>query len=196
MTWPNSDVDTTKTDAGPDDPSQARAHLNDLIVKFNQLRNHVSAFTQTFLDDANAAAVFATLGTPVENGTFTATLSGMTATVQGTIYYFVRGRVVTLIAPSAILGTSNAVGMTLSGLPANLQIASGAAQIRTHACLITDNGLLVPAFAKIALTAPFNIADAIIFLLHNGTQYAVNSHTASGTKGLPANWTFTYSLDV
>jgi len=63
MTWPTSDVDTTKTDQGTDDPSQARAALADLIVKFNQARNHVSAYVQGVLAAASAAAARVALGT-------------------------------------------------------------------------------------------------------------------------------------
>jgi hypothetical protein len=62
MTWPSADVDTTDMDAGTDSPASARADLKDLADKFNQIRNHVTSFIQTLLDDATAAAARATLG--------------------------------------------------------------------------------------------------------------------------------------
>jgi hypothetical protein len=62
MTWPASDVVRTNADATTDSPSSFRVDVLDLIDKFNQLRNHVSAFIQALLDDANAPAARATLG--------------------------------------------------------------------------------------------------------------------------------------
>ena len=64
MPWPSSNVNTTNLDAGTDNPQLARADLLDLTQKFNDLRAHVSAFAQSMLDDADAAAVQATLGVP------------------------------------------------------------------------------------------------------------------------------------
>lgn len=62
MTYPSSDVDRTNIDAGTDSPQLARADLDDLVLKFNQLRNHISVFVQGLLDDADAPAARATLG--------------------------------------------------------------------------------------------------------------------------------------
>lgn len=64
MAWPGSDVDTTQMDAGTDSPASGRASLLDLAQKLNQMRNHVSAFIQALLDDADAATARATLGVP------------------------------------------------------------------------------------------------------------------------------------
>jgi hypothetical protein len=61
MTWPTADVGTTNTDSDPDSPLAARQNLHDLIEKFNQLRNHVSTYARTLLDDADSAAMRATL---------------------------------------------------------------------------------------------------------------------------------------
>lgn len=60
--WPSSDVATGNMDAGPDSPAVAREQLLDLVQKFNLLRAHVSAAAQALLDDADAAAMRATLG--------------------------------------------------------------------------------------------------------------------------------------
>jgi hypothetical protein len=73
MTWPASDVVTTSTDADTDSPLTARPHILDLMTKFNQLRNHVTAYVQGLLAAADAAAARATLGlgdSAVQNTTF------------------------------------------------------------------------------------------------------------------------------
>lgn len=89
MAWPGSDVGTTNTDAGTDIPANARANLLDLMQKFNQLRNHVTAFMQGLLGSADAAAARATLGVPdafglrnkIINGAMRTNLNGDSFTV-------------------------------------------------------------------------------------------------------------------
>lgn len=60
MVWPASDVDTTQMDAGTDTPP--RAEFLSWAQKFNQLRNHVSAYMQGLLSSADAAAARTALG--------------------------------------------------------------------------------------------------------------------------------------
>jgi len=62
MTWPSGAVDTADTDAGTDNPQNARADILDAMQKLNQIIAHVSAYIQGLLDDADAAAARATLG--------------------------------------------------------------------------------------------------------------------------------------
>lgn len=60
MTWPSSDVDTSAMDSNSDTPP--RAEFLSWAQKFNQLRNHVSAYMQGVLTSADAAAARTALG--------------------------------------------------------------------------------------------------------------------------------------
>ena len=73
MTWPTTTIPTANMDAGTDSPAAARAELLQQTQQVNQMRDHVSTFAATLLDDADAAAARATLGgTVVGSGVFTA----------------------------------------------------------------------------------------------------------------------------
>jgi len=63
MTWPASDVNNTNTTSAgtAGQPAAFRADANDLITKFNQLRNHVTSFMQTLLNRSTAALARADL---------------------------------------------------------------------------------------------------------------------------------------
>ena len=85
MTWPAADVGTTNADAGTDSPATARTDLLDLMTKFNQVRNHVSAFIQTLLDDAAASNARATLGAAASGANADITSVATTTTINGTV---------------------------------------------------------------------------------------------------------------
>jgi hypothetical protein len=72
MTYPASDVNTTNLDAGTDSRAAARVDLLDLVTKFNLLRNHISAWFQTFLTSTSADTALTNLGgTTVGKSVFT-----------------------------------------------------------------------------------------------------------------------------
>lgn len=66
MTWPADDVSTTAMDAGTDTPP--RAEFKSWADKFNQMRNHVTAFMQGLLTSASAADVRGALDVPTRTG--------------------------------------------------------------------------------------------------------------------------------
>lgn len=113
---------------------------------------------------------------------FTATLSGMTATTTGAVRYAVNGKTVTLEAAAAVTGTSNAATMTLSGLPAALTPANN---VYVPAAALTDNGALVSGIAQVR-------TDNTIVFGNGITNYSANAFTTSGTKGLGAGFSLTY----
>ena len=85
MTWPAADVGTTNADAGTDSPATARTDLLDLMTKFNLVRNHVSAFIQTLLDDAAASNARTTLGAAASGTNADITSVASTTTINGTV---------------------------------------------------------------------------------------------------------------
>ena len=118
--------------------------------------------------------------------TFTASLSGCTASVTGTARYTKYAGIVTLYLP-ALSGTSNTTSMAISGLPSAIFPARA-----QHVPIpqVTDN------------TTKYNLAKAVVntsdtidlyFSAAITTDYG-NTFTGSGTKGLQAVTTITYSL--
>jgi hypothetical protein len=83
--WPPSDISTTNNDQTTDSPAAWRADAKALTDAFNLVRNHVTTFIKTLLDDADAAAARTTLGAAASgsNGditAFTNAVTGVTAT--------------------------------------------------------------------------------------------------------------------
>lgn len=79
MTWP-ADVSTTNIDSSSDSPAAWRTDGEDLSLKFNQLKNHVSVFAQSLLDDIDAAAARATLGLVIGSNVPSPTGAGASGT--------------------------------------------------------------------------------------------------------------------
>jgi hypothetical protein len=127
-------------------------------------------------------------GVPMfQSGSFTGTLTGMTATTTGTVKYAIVGNLCNLLA--SFTGTSNAATMTLTGLPA--------ACIPTTAqfipCIVENNGLALQGAALLAAASSvITFALAETTLVANFIEYA-QAFTATGTKGLD-ELSLTYSL--
>jgi hypothetical protein len=128
------------------------------------------------------------LATIVE-GSFTATLTGMTAATTGTVNYTITaddegaGKICTLHARAAITGTSNTTALTLTGLPA----ACTPNEAVLVLVAITDNTAAVQGGAQIT-------ADDTTITFSCDTPLSVTGFTNSGTKGLSAGWSMSYPL--
>ncbi len=118
------------------------------------------------------------------SGSFSGTLSGMSAGGTGTIFWKKNGGMVTLhVKSSAVTGTSNTTAMVLSSLP--VAIRPGYPQI--CACQFTNNGVDIAGYMVVGFSAA-DTASA-----QAGTSFT--GFTAAGTKGLPAGWTVTYAIN-
>lgn len=111
------------------------------------------------------------------NGSFTITLTGMTATTTGTVNWRMDcgGKVVVITIASNITGTSNATTMTGTGIPASIAIgaASGARMILLGQDNGNSNAVLVTGLNGTTWTFTYSLAIAVF--------------TGSGTKGLNAS---------
>lgn len=104
------------------------------------------------------------------NSTFTGTLNGVTALVQGTVKVQRVGNCVTMHIPS-LTGTSNSTSCSISGLPAALIPAAASSM---EPCIIDDNS--VTALGRMEVTA----AGAIT--VYPSLTAAATGWTAAGTK--------------
>lgn len=121
-------------------------------------------------------------------GSFTATLTGMTTTVTGTVFYRITansagtGKLCVLYNIDAITGTSNTTAMTMTGLPAACQPT---ALSRSTLIAVQDNTTAVTANASVnGGTVTFGM----------GAGFSATGFTNSGTKGLYGGTSITYPL--
>ena len=134
--------------------------------------NLTASGTATFRDlAAFGATAGALVGLTVDSGTFTGTLTGMTATVNTTCTFFRIGKFVAIFLGVGA-GTSNATTFTMTGLPAELQPAAN-----TYVCggvSLENNGLSVLGSADISPSGTISF--------YNGAFGA--TWTSSGAKGM------------
>lgn len=120
------------------------------------------------IEDADLPATMARTST----GTFTATLTGCTATITGTAHWAKAGSLVTLQLPF-LAGTSNANTCTVTGLPAAIQPA----RIQEYiALLVRDNSTYMIGLASISTGG--------VITLYPGANLSATSWTAANAKGL------------
>lgn len=129
----------------------------------------------------NGTTLVATLLVQEDASTFTGTLTGVSGTVTGTMYYRKQNNVVTLYTPSSIIGTSTSTALTMTGLPAGLRPGGN----RFCFCALMDNDAQIggQAYLQASGTITFSTAFA-------GT----GTFTAANQKGLFAGFTITYPL--
>lgn len=110
---------------------EAGASDNYCISGNNLIGNTTAGLSD--LGTGTSKIVFPNLGQAI--GTFTATFTGVTATVTGSVKYVTDGSRVTLDFPF-LTGTSNATGRTITGVPTALQPVS----TKVFPALTVDNG--------------------------------------------------------
>lgn len=122
-------------------------------------------------------------------GSFTGTLTGMTASTTGTVNYQIiansagTGKACRLYIAALIQGTSNTTALTMTGLPA---ACTPSVTVET-VCTAVDNGTTAATYASItASTTTINFGT--------DAPFSLTGWTNSGTKGLNAGWTITYQL--
>lgn len=123
-----------------------------------------------------------------ESGSFTATLTGFSGTVTGTVNYQRTGDIVMLCAPSAISGTSNTTSLVLSGIPVALRPSSTAVGFVTCTINAGNSGRLSIASISSAGEITFEIYSSIT------ASPSSSGFTNTGTKGLQAGWSLSYLL--
>lgn len=130
----------------------------------------------------------ATPASGIAAGSFTATLTGMTATTTFTCQYKISNGICSLSGPGAI-GTSNLGSMTLTGLPAICQPATQSFSLLCEVQNSTANQLGLAAITALSGTIQFTTAQVSGSVVGLGLGAFGNS----GIKGLPS-FALTYSL--
>lgn len=118
-------------------------------------------------------------------GSFTATLAtGLTTTPSGTLNYAIEpsGKLVNCWNSSAITGTSNATGMTITGIPAAIVSTTNHSPL----CKMEDNGGAILA----SITT-----NSTTWTVGAGTTLSATGFTSTGTKGIINVFVASWPLD-
>lgn len=132
-------------------------------------------------------------GGATTSGAFTGTLSGMTVATTGSVQYDINGTVCTLTVVNTISGTSNATSMNLSGLPSQCQPLT---MLPVCICSQTQDNSVV-GLGEAFYVGGGTFAMSVVRTVTGANPQQVtagNNFTNTGTKGLSAGWTITYSL--
>lgn len=121
-------------------------------------------------------------GNTLTSGNFTATMTGVIS-ATASVNYWTTGKSCTLRSGTSV-GTSNANTLGMTGLPAAVTPQSGASTIP---CTLVDNGVSILGWAQV------NSGTGTI-TFGFGAANNQSGFTASGSKGLAAGWSITYSI--
>jgi len=149
-------------------------------IDFGSSTNSIEYDNDEGTSNITSTYTISQVGNASYRDTFTGTLTGVTGTVTGTIRYEKIGKTVTLYIP-AILGTSNAVTCTLTGLPTFITPARD----QFAPLFWRDNG--ADGAGQLLVTT----VGTLVLYKVVGTS---GGFTSSGQKGFLGQ-TFTYSLD-
>jgi hypothetical protein len=114
------------------------------------------------------------------SGSFTGTLVGCTTSPTATFNWVRSGNLVTVDCNLGLSATSNSTSLSITGAPALLTPARG----QSAPCIVKDNAGSYPGVANVS-------GGTISYGLYSPAQA---NFTNSGTKGIPSNHSFTYSL--
>lgn len=120
-------------------------------------------------------------------GSFTATLTGMSGSTTGTVFYTRIGGLMILYCANAITGTSNSPNMAMTGMPANILPKSTGETYGMCSGVIDDGDVVAGHFY---LSKPVSTWRFDFSILANPPA----AFTSSGTKGLSAGFLMMYYL--
>lgn len=145
----------------------------------------VGAIVSLMYDGTN----FQYLGDIFGNSSFVGSLSGCTGSVSPTINWSLTGYSVYMWTSAGGTGTSNATTMALGNVPSYLQTAASV-NYTPVTFGVTDSGV-----TQCGIMFPTNSSSFSLKLLTvSGATLVQNTFTGTGTKGINANWSASYSL--
>lgn len=133
---------------------------------------------------------FIVISASQSSGSFEVELYGFVGSLTGTINYEKRGSLITLYAPIAIVGVSNAGSCVALGIPAELIPANNV----LVTCAVVNASNNTASGAAYIVGTGFGIT---LMVSADGGSGGVNNFsdtgfTSSGDKGFPSGWTITY----
>lgn len=178
MTWPASDVVRTNADATTDSPASFRVNALDLIDKFNQLRNHVTAFMQGLLTAANAPAARSTLGAAASGANSDITGLSALASLPTALMPLGAGQTWTEMVVSRGYNTNyyNTTGRPIA-LSIQVRRASGSFAYSFYAYLLVDNTYQPVRFQQTVSDGPSQFWVTLSYVVPAGSFYQL---TVSG----------------
>lgn len=153
------------------------------------LRMRVLSSADAILDTHDDIVVPGAATATISEGSFTGTLTGMTASTTGTVSYRIvanssgTGKLCHLRLASALEGTSNTTALTMTGLPAACT-PTVSVWVSTN---VRDNTTSVPG-------AAFIDASTTTIEFYTDSPFSATGFTNSGTKGLSRGWQILYGL--